>query len=390
MSSKYAKVTPAIIATAMVSAFSPVNLVFADENKDEEPKEDLPVLSVTTADPQEETEDKIALTKAASDDSIAIDSLALDETDVTLKNFDPTKKGLQLVSAEITTAKKDESGNVSKSLVPSVSSVAIDVKKDHLPNLKLKQTEVTIDNGSTFVPANYIFVTPDADGTLPIIEISDNVDTSKDGNYTATYTAKNAQGKTTVTLNVTVKTPEEVIRAREEAARQAEAARKAAEAKKAAEEAAAAARVKQVAESRNAQLAAQSTSASAPAGFDVNHPTGDYGCAYAYPQCTYWAYQRRKQLGLPVGSRFGNGNMWANSARALGYWVDNVPRMVGDIMVFQGGQAQSSWAYGHVAIVEEIYADGSVRVSEMGTGFSGYFCSTRVFSDTWNYQFIHY
>ena len=390
MSSKYAKVTPAIIATAMVSAFSPVNLVFADENKDEESKEDLPVLSVTTADPQEETEDKIALTKAASDDSIAIDSLALDETDVTLKNFDPTKKGLQLVSAEITTAKKDESGNVSKSLVPSVSSVAIDVKKDHLPNLKLKQTEVTIDNGSTFVPANYIFVTPDADGTLPIIEISDNVDTSKDGNYTATYTAKNAQGKTTVTLNVTVKTPEEVIRAREEAARQAEAARKAAEAKKAAEEAAAAARAKQVAESRNAQLAAQSTSASAPAGFDVNHPTGDYGCTYAYPQCTYWAYQRRKQLGLPVGSRFGNGNMWANSARALGYWVDNVPRMVGDIMVFQGGQAQSSWAYGHVAIVEEIYADGSVRVSEMGTGFSGYFCSTRVFSDTWNYQFIHY
>ena len=94
--------------------------------------------------------------------------------------------------------------------------------------------------------------------------------------------------------------------------------------------------------------------------------------------------------GCRVGSFFGNGAQWAASAAAMGYWVDNTPRMIGDIMVFQGGQAGSSWGYGHVAIVEEIYPDGSVRVSEMGSGFPGYFSSTRVFSDTANYQYIHF
>lgn len=128
----------------------------------------------------------------------------------------------------------------------------------------------------------------------------------------------------------------------------------------------------------------------APAGFNPNHEIGDVGNRYAANNCTWWAYERRHQLGLPVGSFFGNGAQWAASAAAMGYWVDNTPRMIGDIMVFQGGQAGSLWGYGHVAIVEEIYPDGSVRVSEMGSGFPGYFSSTRVFSDTANYQYIHF
>ena len=93
----------------------------------------------------------------------------------------------------------------------------------------------------------------------------------------------------------------------------------------------------------------------APAGFNPNHEIGDVGNRYAANNCTWWAYERRHQLGLPVGSFFGNGAQWAASAAAMGYWVDNTPRMIGDIMVFQGGQAGSSWGYGHVAIVEEIY-----------------------------------
>lgn len=42
-------------------------------------------------------------------------------------------------------------------------------------------------------------------------------------------------------------------------------------------------------------------------GFDPNHVTGDVGNAYAFSQCTWWAYVRRHQLGLPVGSHMGNG-----------------------------------------------------------------------------------
>ena len=48
-----------------------------------------------------------------------------------------------------------------------------------------------------------------------------------------------------------------------------------------------------------------------PTGFQPDHATGDTGLAYSFSQCTWWAYTRRHQLGLPVGSRFGNGAQWA-------------------------------------------------------------------------------
>ncbi|MBT1181583.1 CHAP domain-containing protein [Bifidobacterium sp. CP2] len=126
-----------------------------------------------------------------------------------------------------------------------------------------------------------------------------------------------------------------------------------------------------------------------PAGFDPNHATGDVGLAYEFSQCTWWAYTRRQQLGLPVGSHFGNGAQWAASAKALGYWVDNTPRHVGDIMVFRTGQEGASAVYGHVAIVESINPDGSVTTSECGSSLQGRTVS-RTFTNVSDFQYIHY
>ena len=121
----------------------------------------------------------------------------------------------------------------------------------------------------------------------------------------------------------------------------------------------------------------------------VDHATGDSGLAYAFSQCTWWAYLRRHQLGLPVGSYFGNGQDWANSARAHGYWVDNTPRHKGDVMVFRAGQEGASSVYGHVAIVESINADGTVTVSECGASLNGKPAS-RTLSNVNDFQYIHY
>ncbi|MDU6641352.1 MAG: CHAP domain-containing protein, partial [Alloscardovia omnicolens] len=111
------------------------------------------------------------------------------------------------------------------------------------------------------------------------------------------------------------------------------------------------------------------------------------GNAYPFSQCTWWAYTRRHQLGLPVGSYFGNGGQWANSARALGYSVDNTPQ-VGDVMVFLPGQEGADPVYGHVAIVEKINADGSVVTSESGAVMNGK-TYTRTISNPSRFQFIH-
>ena len=126
-----------------------------------------------------------------------------------------------------------------------------------------------------------------------------------------------------------------------------------------------------------------------PAGFNPNHVTGDAGNAYEFSQCTWWAYVRRHQLGLPVGSHMGNAKDWSGSARSLGYWVDNTPRNVGDIVVFQAGQEGSDPTYGHVAIVEKINPDGSIVTSECGAIMNGKTYS-RTLSNVHALNYNHY
>lgn len=130
--------------------------------------------------------------------------------------------------------------------------------------------------------------------------------------------------------------------------------------------------------------------ADVPAGFDPNHATGDTGNAYEFSQCTWWAYVRRHQLGLPAGSHMGNGADWADTARKLGYWVDNTPR-VGDVICFQRGQYQSDTTYGHVGIVEAVGEDGSITTSECGSSYHGKpFSRTFTAEQAAQLQFIHY
>lgn len=128
-----------------------------------------------------------------------------------------------------------------------------------------------------------------------------------------------------------------------------------------------------------------------PSGFNPNHDSGDSGNAYEFSQCTWWVYVRRHQLGLPVGSNMGDGWMWGWTARKLGYWVDNTPRHVGDIMVFGRGQAGVNRAYGHVAIVEKINQDGSIETSESSAEYHGRTYSRVVSAkDASAFEFIHY
>ena len=67
------------------------------------------------------------------------------------------------------------------------------------------------------------------------------------------------------------------------------------------------------------------------------------------------------------------------------------PRHVGDVIVFQRGQFGASAVYGHVAIVEQINADGSIVTSECGASLNGKTVSRTFSADQASQlQFIHY
>ena len=118
------------------------------------------------------------------------------------------------------------------------------------------------------------------------------------------------------------------------------------------------------------------------------HATHDFSSTYPWSQCTWYAYNRRHDLNLPVGTQFGNGADWANSARSYGYLVNNTPH-VGAVIVFRRGQNGASAQYGHVGVVEQVRSDGTILISECGARMMGK-AGTRIIRDPQNYQFIHY
>lgn len=87
------------------------------------------------------------------------------------------------------------------------------------------------------------------------------------------------------------------------------------------------------------------------------------GNTYYTGNCTAYVYDRRVELGLPVGAIWGNAATWARAASAAGLRVSNTPT-VGSILQNGGG-------YGHVAIVEKILPNGDLELSEMNAYVSG-------------------
>lgn len=93
--------------------------------------------------------------------------------------------------------------------------------------------------------------------------------------------------------------------------------------------------------------------------WNIGYGTGPCS-TYAWGNCTCYAYNRRKALGLPVGENWGNAGSWWIRASQDGLRVDHAPG-AGAVMVDPG----------HVAIVESILPNGDLSISEMNAYVSG-------------------
>ena len=111
---------------------------------------------------------------------------------------------------------------------------------------------------------------------------------------------------------------------------------------------------------------------------------GSAGNRYALGNCTWYAYERRMQLGRPIGGLWGNATSWAASARGAGFVVNNTPAPGAIIQTSYGGGG-----YGHVGIVERV-DEANIYISDMN--FAGYNIVTHrtiPLSQAGAYNFIH-
>jgi surface antigen len=91
-------------------------------------------------------------------------------------------------------------------------------------------------------------------------------------------------------------------------------------------------------------------------------------------QCTYWADYRYWQLTGYEVPWAGNASTYAYQAPSFG-WINSSVPIVGSIIVLQPGVQGAGYGTGHVGIVENINADGSLYVSSwniVGPGILSY------------------
>lgn len=119
--------------------------------------------------------------------------------------------------------------------------------------------------------------------------------------------------------------------------------------------------------------------------------TNSNGNPYPYAKSTYWAWQNRPDL----PANLGLPKEWDTNAAAQGWPVSNYPRK-GDIAVFEPGIYGAHQEEGRVAVVEQVFDDGTYATSAMDEKDCRYEASTcgEVHKETYpivpGTSFIHY
>lgn len=348
-----------LAAAAMFAAAVPATQVFASGDETAIVAADLPLIEVSIQDqaPLETIKKSIIELKAAADDSIDLNAIDIAASQIDLQGFDRSATGIQAVTARLSLAAgSDESAGINKSVgYTFVQNATVKMVKSSAPQLKLKADSVTVNNGDTWNAASYISYINDDSGILPALIVEGNVDMNTDGDYFVSYTAVDIEGnKAKADLRVSVKTPEEVIRAREEAERiaaeeaAAEAERLAQEEREreeaeriAAEEAAAEAQ-------RQAELAAvESAGTGVPMTGSANNPY--YG---GWSNCVYGAWQLAHDISGVSLPSWGYAGTWLYSAQASGYATGYAPA-AGSIAVYSGHVAYVSAVSGDMVYIME-------------------------------------
>ena len=377
--SRYGSFYAGVVVASICVAALPASVVLAGGEADAVVERPLVEVSMADTNPNETLKKAIIEAKVEADETLNLSDVDIEQSKIELNGFDRTQSGLQNVTARVSLSSENESTPVSYTFIQDVT---IKMVKTGAPQLKLKSDEVIVNNGDSFVPSNYIAYINDDSGVLPMLKIDESVNMEVDGTYPVTYTAIDVEGnKTTAELVVEVKTPEEVIRAREEAERKAreeaerlEAERRAEEERIRQEQEAARIAAEQEAARQAAIAAAQAAAAqaAAQANAEGETPAAEAAATTApvygggsnpywggWSNCTWGAWQLAYEIGGVALPGWGNAGSWVYGAQASGYATGSEPR----------ANAIAVYSH-HVAYVDSVEG-GAVHIQE--GGFDGHY-----------------
>lgn len=105
------------------------------------------------------------------------------------------------------------------------------------------------------------------------------------------------------------------------------------------------------------------TSGDIPSGYSLTKAidTSSYSSStYPWGQCTWFVWNRARELGITFDPYMGNGGDWKYKA---GFTTTNTPTEHSAVC-FSPGQSGAHPEYGHIAFVEQVKSDGTILISE--------------------------
>ena len=283
--------------------------------------------------------------RASVDPNVDINDVDIARSTIDIDNFNFTKAGIQSVKVKVNLARKASENVAYQDSVgySFIEDAVIKVYADSAPKIALTSQSITVNNGDPFNPESFIIYATDDSGNLPALKIDSNVDMNVDGVYSVTYTAIDQIGNSASrSIEVTVKTPQEVLDAiaEEEARKQAEEEQKQSEEEE---------RRRQE-EEEQTRLNAEYSGGVKLVGNGVDPYAGGTS------NCTDTAWLLAYEAGH-VLPNWGNAYAWLYNAQATGYATGYTPA-IGSIAVYSNHVAYVAAVDGNMVYIKEGGYDG--------------------------------
>ena len=331
-----------ILPILLIGTVLRVSINPADVSADNTLGVNVPVFELSTSDsnPITTLKNAVIAERASVDTNIDMNEIDVARSTIDIDNFNYTKAGIQSVKVKVNLARKasDEVAYQDSVGYSFIEDAVVKVYVDSAPKIALTSQSITVNNGDPFNPESFIIYATDDSGNLPALKIDSNVDMSVDGTYTVTYTAIDQIGNAASrSIEVTVKTPQEVLDAiaEEEARKQAEEEQ----------------RQKEEEEKRRQEEEEQARQNAVYSGGVPIVGNGVDPYAGGASNCTDMAWLLAYEAGH-VLPNWGNAYAWLYNAQGTGYATGYTPA-VGSIAVYSNHVAYVAAVDGNMVYIKE-------------------------------------